>query len=188
MRRFAFCIAVLPLVACSSGDTLFGDRAATGGGGADTSATSTTGASDGGGAAQATGPGQGGAASASGAQSGSGGSAPDAGAQTGSGSTSGTTASTGSGEPAAATGASTGSGGALCTPKDADSLCAKCAKEGCCQDLTACVTDMGCACWLGCTLDGNPGYQCDKKCNTYANGKKISFETCTKVHCWQACN
>jgi hypothetical protein len=96
-----------------------------------------------------------------------------------------TTGSSSSGIGTASSGPSGGGPGA-CVPDGGDSACVLCAKELCCAEVEACVSDPGCLCWVQCVGDSGDFALCAGQCAVPSDATLALLE-CGEAFCTAQC-
>ena len=184
-RHLTSILLALPLVAFTGCN---GDDGGSSGGGTATSTGTGSTAGSGTASTSTTGTGTG---TASGSSSSSSSSSTTAGSDTGtSGATAGSDTGTSGASSGGATTASTGNtgttGGLMCDPGMTD--CQGCVAMHCCAELSACLEDTDCACFIEC--DGPP-QQCAAMCGILNPGQNeaiAGFTECVNASCDMVCN
>lgn len=76
----------------------------------------------------------------------------------------------------------------ICEAAPEDDGCAACAKTSCCEELSACADDPGCACWVECLSAGNDVSLCSSSetCGP-AEGAATAASTCLERSCAAQC-
>jgi hypothetical protein len=78
-------------------------------------------------------------------------------------------------------------GSGVCQPAPGESQCTTCAKQNCCNDVTACDADMNCTCWIVCneTNPGNP-QACFQQCGA-PDATTQALAQCAGMACQNEC-
>lgn len=77
---------------------------------------------------------------------------------------------------------STGEDGAAVCSEDADSPCAACLHDSCCEGTPSCTAEGQCMCMFDCISSGTPAVECVEHC-----GAGMEFSSCAMRSCAADC-